>query len=268
MKQMDNKLPKLSIIIPAYKAEDFLHESLRRKLDVVKSLGCDFEIIVVLDGFNPKASEIVKSFHDSRIKLIHYKENIGKGFAVAYGMRHATGDLIGYVDAGIDLHESVISKMYRTQLETGADVVYGNKKHKRSVVDYPLTRRLYSFIYHTFLKLFLDVSIRDSQTGAKLYTKNLVQEVIPRILVKRFAFEIEILSVANSLGFNNFADVPVSLKADFASTVRFKDGFEALWDTLAVYYRLKIRKFYSREDVEWNELFFELNENIIPELVR
>lgn len=265
---MDSKLPKLSIVIPAYKAEGFLKESLSRKLEAIKSIDCDFEIIVVLDGYSPKAAEIVKSFNDFRVKLIHYKENLGKGFAVAYGMRQATGDLIGYVDAGLDLHESIIPKMYRTQIETAADVVYGNKKHKRSVVNYPIGRRIYSFIYHKFVKMFLDVNVRDSQTGAKLYTKSLVNEVIPRILVKRFAFEVEILSVANRLGFNHFVDVPVSLQADFASTVRFKDGFEALWDTLAVYYRLKLRRFYDRKDVEWNELFFDLNENLIPELVR
>ncbi|MBN1916258.1 glycosyltransferase family 2 protein [Candidatus Dojkabacteria bacterium] len=265
---MDPKLPKLSIIIPAYKAEDFLEESLKRKINAINSIGCDFEIIVVLDGFSPKASEIVKSLSESRIKLIHYKENLGKGFAVAYGMRQATGDLIGYIDAGIDLHESIIPKMYRTQLETAADIVYGNKKHKRSVVNYPIGRRIYSYIYHQFVKLFLDVNVKDSQTGAKLYTKSLVDEVIPRILVKRFAFEVEILSVANRLGFNHFVEVPVFLQADFASTVKFKDGIQALWDTFAVYYRLKLRRFYDRKDVEWNELFFDLNENLIPELVR
>jgi len=252
---MDKKnLPSLSIIIPAYKAENFLEESLRRKLKILDEIGCEYEVIVVLDGESQRSANIVKGFTNPRLKLIHYKNNLGKGFAVTYGMRQATGDLIGYVDAGIDLHEEVIRKMYLTQIETGADVVYGNKKHKRSVVDYPITRRLYSHIYHKFVKNFLGFSIRDSQTGAKLYTKALVNEVIPRILVKRFAFEVEILAVAARLGFDTFVDVPVALEADFESTVRFKDGIEAMWDTFAVFYRLRIRKYYDKEDIEWNEL--------------
>ncbi|HEC64575.1 MAG TPA: glycosyltransferase [bacterium] len=251
---MKSKLPKLSIVMPTYKAESFLNESIKRKIKVLDSLKCDFELIVVLDGRSQKGSKIVSGFGDKRIKLIHYKANKGKGFAVVLGMKSATGDLIGYVDSGLDLHAGVIAKMYRTALETDADIVLGSKKHPRSAVDYPNSRRVFSSIYHTLVKVLLGVGVSDSQTGAKLYRKGLVKAVLPRILVKRFAFEAEILAVARRLGFDHFVEVPVSLKADFESTVRFHDGFVAMWDTLAVFYRMRLIRYYDRNDIEWDEL--------------
>ncbi len=256
------KLPRLSIVVPAYSAESFLKDSLKRKLKVLKSLKCQFELIVVLDGEDHASAEIVSQLNDSRIKLIHYKKNVGKGFAVVYGMSKATGDVIGYVDAGLDLYEGVISTMYWTFLETQADIVYGSKRNHKSIVKITPLRKIISDSYHKIVKMLLEVGVSDTQTGAKLYRKEVIEHVLPRVLVKRFAFEAEIFAVAKRLGYANFVETPISVKTDYKSTVKTRDIFQSLQDTVAIFYRLKIRKYYDQEDLSWNELMTHRTSNL------
>lgn len=72
---------------------------------------------------------------------------------------------------------------------------------------------------------------------------------MPRLLVKKFAFDIEILVVAYYLGYKKIYDAPVELTFDFEGSLVSKNLakaiFNTLWDTLAIFYRLKILHYYS-----------------------
>ena len=88
-------------------------------------------------------------------------------------------------------------------------------------------------------------------------------------MVKHFAFDIEMLAVANSLGFNKLYESPVQIKMEFggASVVTSK-GFlrqisYMLLDTLAVFYRLKILGYYSDKNKNRWKQDPELNFNIV-----
>ena len=79
----------------------------------------------------------------------------------------------------------------------------------------------------------------------KLFRREVIEAVAPRLLVKRFAFDVELLAVAYLLGYRRFVEVPVTIVHDgFASSVRLQSVFEMLWDTMAVWYRAKVRGHY------------------------
>jgi hypothetical protein len=81
----------------------------------------------------------------------------------------------------------------------------------------------------------------------KLFRREVLDEVLPVVLVKRYAFDLEILAVARSFGFERIAEAPIRLDYRFnGSGVHWRAIVQALWDTAAVFYRLRMLRFYER----------------------
>lgn len=244
----------LSIIIPAYKAEKFIGKNLLSVKEVLDQLRYPYEIICVVDGRVDKTFEKAKKFaakHSGNIKVTGYLTNLGKGHAVRFGMARARGGVIGFVDAGIELNPNGLSMLLEHFEWYNADVIVGSKRHPASKVIYPWQRRLLSFGYQILVRVLFGLKVRDTQVGMKFFRREVLKKVLPRLLVKAFAFDIEMLSVANYLGFNRIYEAPVEIKMKFggASTIAsagfMTTVFWMLWDTVAVFYRLKIKKFYD-----------------------
>ncbi len=241
---------QLSIVVPAYKQEKQIVKNLQDLDGVLKGMGVSYEIICVVDGFLDKTFEKAKSIVSKNIKVIGYPNNSGKGFAVRYGMSHASGSIIGFVDSG-ELDYGMIPMMLEHFKWYKADVIIASKRHPVSQVYYPWQRKILSFGYQMGVKLLFGLNVRDTQVGMKLYKKALIKAVLPRLLVKKFAFDIEILAVAHHLGFTKIFEAPVKLSMKFLHTSSIfntgfiKTAFNMAWDTLAVFYRLKIMHFYD-----------------------
>ncbi len=251
------------MVIPAYKAEKVIAKTLlgvKETLDVIRY---PYEIICVddgsLDNTFKKASKFAKSF-PGKIKVFGYNKNRGKGNAVRYGMTRAKGDIIGFVDVGVELNPNGISMLLEHFEWYNADIIVGSKRHPASKVFYPWYRKFLSFGYQILVALLFGLKIKDTQVGMKFFRREVVKKILPRLLVKAFAFDIEMLSVANYLGFNRIYEAPVELKMKFAeaSTIVSKGFirtvFSMFWDTAAVFYRLKILHYYDYSNRKnWTE---------------
>lgn len=253
IKVLENTSPKLSVIIPAYKAERFIQKSLKQVYKVLSVGRYPFEIICVVDGKIDKtyenASKLKKLFPE--IRVLGYKVNAGKGYAVRYGMAHAKGEIIGFVDAGVELNPNGMAMLLEHFEWYNADIIVGSKRHPASKVIYPWQRIILSFGYQIVVRILFGLHIRDTQVGMKFFRKEVVGKVLPRLLVKKFAFDIEMLAVSNYLGFSRIYEAPVELKMKFSgeSTIMSKKFFHVVfymfWDTLAVFYRLRIMHYYD-----------------------
>ncbi len=130
-----------------------------------------------------------------------------------------------------------------------ADIIVGSKRHPASKVHYPLFRKILSFGYQVLIRLLFGLQIRDSQVGLKLYRREVLEDVLPRLLVKQFAFDIEILAVAQHLGYKRIFEAPVELDftgiTSITSTNFWIVVLRMLWDTLAVFYRLRVAHYYD-----------------------
>ena len=73
------------------------------------------------------------------------------------------------------------------------------------------------------------------------------------MLVKQFAFDLELLVVANHLGYRHFCEAPIRLNYQFESTVNLGSAWNVLWDTAAIFYRLRILHYYDRRRHELTE---------------
>ena len=241
----------VSIIIPAYRQEKTIKEDVENVHSVMSQTRWSFEIIVVVDGFDDSTYEQAQKVKKPNVKVYGYPSNHGKGYAVRYGMARANGDLISFIDSGMDINPNGISMLLEHLEWYNADVIVGSKGHPVSKTNYPFLRKLYSFGYHVLVRLFFGLKLRDTQTGLKVYRRKVLEKVLPRVLVKQFAFDVEILAVAYHLGFTRIYEAPVEVNWDFENT-----NFNAflflephirymLWDTFAVFYRMHILRYYN-----------------------
>ena len=241
----------VSLIIPAYKQEKTIVEDVNRILDTVSQTRWKFEVIVVVDGFVDKTFENLKEVKDNSVKVCGYKENKGKGYAIRYGMTRAKGDYIAFIDSGMDIDPNGISMLLEHMEWYDADIIVGSKRHPASVVYYPFVRRVYSFVYSKMVRILFGLSVTDTQSGIKVFKSEVLEKVLPRLVVKRFAFDIEILAVARYLGFKKIYEAPIKVNwgegyTDFSFLFIFdKNIRRMIIDTLGVFYRLRILDYYS-----------------------
>ncbi len=242
---------RLSIIVPAYKQEKTIKRDLEN-IDRTLSQGLkdyDYEIICVIDGKLDNTWKEAEKAGSRKIKVIGYDTNRGKGYAVRYGFAHSKGELVSFLDAGMDISPKGIMMLIAHMEWYNADIVVGSKRHSASRVNYPLIRRLLSVGYHAIVKLLFGLHLTDTQSGIKLFKRNVVQVILPRLLVKRYAMDIELLAVANYLGFKRIYEAPIEVTFDSTNSgISRRVVFNMLWDTLAVYYRLKILHYYDNKN--------------------
>lgn len=256
----------LSIIIPAYKQEKTIKKDLE-SIDRVLMQGLknyDYEIICVVDGEVDGTLKEVRKIKSKKFKVFGYRDNKGKGYAVRYGMARAKGHLISFLDAGMDISPKGIMMLMAHMEWYNADVIVGSKRHPVSRVNYPLRRRIYSIGYHFMVKLLFGLPLTDTQSGIKIFKRKVVEKVLPRLLVRTYAMDIEMLSVAKYLGFGRIYEAPIEVRfGKRTSKIRWHTIFRMCLDTIAVFYRLKILRYYDTHNRHlWRldpELKFRVN---------
>ncbi len=240
----------LSLIMPAYKQEKTIVREIKLLDSVLSTLPSKHEIIVVVDGFEDDTYKKLKRIKNRRIKVYGYRENKGKGFAIKYGVEKAKGDIIGFIDAGMDLDPREISLMINIMDWNNADIVIGSKLHPDSIVNYPLSRKFLSWGYRTIIRMLFRLNVKDTQVGLKLFKRKVAKTVFSKIIVKAFAFDVEVLAVAQELGYTRIYEAPIKLRfkqGSIKSTNFWKICFWTLVDTIAVFYRMNILHYYDKK---------------------
>lgn len=240
----------LSIVVPAYKQEKTIKKDLQNIISVLGEglpAEYDFEIICVVDGRLDKTEAEAKKVKSKKLKVKSYDENQGKGHAVRTGMKFAKGELVSFLDAGMDISPKGIMMLMAHLDWYRADVVVGSKRHPVSRVNYPLKRKILSSGYHFLVRLLFRLPLSDTQSGIKIFRREVVEAILPKLLVKRYAMDIEMLAVAKHMGFERIYEAPIEVTFNRStSRISWYTTYKMLWDTLAVFYRLRILKHYDK----------------------
>jgi len=237
---------KLSVIIPIFNEPRICRnlKIIERELD--KSFP-NYEIICVDDGSRDKTLAHLNGAKTNKVKVLSYPHNVGKGFALSYGFCHSDGDLVAFIDSDLELHPKQI-RIFSDLLDlSGADIVIGSKRHPLSKVKYPWNRRFYSWNYQLMVHLLFGLNVTDTQVGIKLFKRKVLEKVLPKLVVKKWAFDLELLIVACKFGFTKIIEAPIKLNGRFSGSKidlwAVKNIFQ---DTLAIFYRNYILKYYDR----------------------
>lgn len=246
----------LSVIVPAYKQEKSIRRDLEN-IDKTLSEGLrdyNYEIICVVDGRLDNTWQEAEKAKSStagpnRIKVVGYETNHGKGYAVRFGFANSKGDLVSFLDAGMDISPKGVMMLTSHMEWYNADIVVGSKRHPVSRVNYPLLRHILSIGYSAIVRLLFGLRLTDTQSGIKLFKRTVVQAILPRLLVKRYAMDIEMLAVAHYLGFKRIYEAPIEVTFDKSNSAISRNVIiKMFWDTIAVFYRLRILRYYNEKN--------------------
>lgn len=240
----------ISVIVPVYNGEKFIARNLEKMKEEVSSVFPNYEIIVVIDGKtdnSKKEAEKVK-----RIKIVSYAKNQGKGAALKEGFAHSTGEYITFADADRDIPIKQIKNF--VPYMANADMVIGSKRHPFSKVNYPVLRKILSRGFQIYSWLVLQVHLRDTQSGLKLIKREVLEIIMPLILVKRYAFDLELCFLAQKHGFKT-AEAPIYV--DFDNSKKGAASWKTIrgmfLDVLAIRYRYSFLHYYQKKF--WQERF-------------
>ena len=241
----------ISVIMPAYNEGQHIFENIRMTHEVMRETGMTTEIVVVDDGsIDNTLNEIERATHTfDNVAVVHNPYNMGKGMALRAGFDYSSGEIVVFLDADLDLHPSQIKALISVLKMGSYDVVVTSKHHPDSQLDYPRSRKFASWLYYMAIKILFSLPVRDTQTGLKVFRRKVLQNVFHRLLVKKFAYDVELLATAVRLGYTIY-EIPVVL--NFKRELKWgristEDILNIIVDTLAIFYRLRILRYYDRE---------------------
>jgi len=240
----------LSLIIPAYNEEKRLPKTLTEVDSYLRTRDYDYEILVVNDGSGDKTVEIAKNLIPGikNLRVTGYNRNQGKGYAVRFGMMEAKGDFRLFSDADNSTSVDQVEKMW-PEIEKGADIVIGSRDIKGAVLDPPqpwIRQMLLGEGFKLFRKLVLGLwKIEDTQCGFKCFSKEAAENIFPKCRISRFAFDPEILIIAEKMGYE-IKEIPVYWKNDLESKVKFKSILKIALDLFVIKLN-SLRGFYGKK---------------------
>jgi dolichyl-phosphate beta-glucosyltransferase len=225
---------KASVIVPVYNEESRIKPFLNELKHNSKS---DWEVIFVDDGSNDNTLDILKKFEIINKRIISYKKNKGKGFAVKTGVMAAKGDYIIFIDADGSIHTSQIDSMleYLKRYE----VVVGTRASKDSKVKQSFLRKIIGITFNIYVNLLYNVKIKDNLCGFKGFRSDVAKKLFTNLLSERWIFDVELFYKIREEKISLY-QMPIEWKYRPNSKMKFIDPFKMAFELL--FLRLKLLK--------------------------
>lgn len=218
----------LSIVIPCYNEK----ASIRTIVDKVREAPVAHkEIIIVDDCSTDGTSEVLDTEIAPLVsKVIHQKQNGGKGAALHTGFAAATGDIVIIQDADMEYDPNEYARVIEPICNDEADVVYGSRFAETKRYDDAYKQNIAANLFLTRLSnLFTGLKLTDMETCYKAFRREIIQSI--QLKEKRFGFEPEITAKLASRKVR-MAEVPISYfprKVEEGKKINWKDGVRAIY---------------------------------------
>lgn len=231
----------LSMVVPIYNEESRLLAPLPLVVQYLQSTFEKWELLLIddgsTDGTPDKLLEAEKL--SPAIKILRNLKNHGKGAAVRQGFQQAAGDVLIFSDADFSTPPEECTKLLET-LATGFDVAIGSRGLNESNVEVHQSwpRETMGKIFNVLIRSLLPLEFKDTQCGFKMFRKEAVELILPRMSISGFAFDVEVLMIAQ-LHQLRIAEIPVTWRNVRESKVHpIINSLEMLRDLLQIRYRL------------------------------
>jgi glycosyltransferase involved in cell wall biosynthesis len=238
---------ELTFVIPYYNPGPAFGGVVAQVSGELSKTGLTFEVIAVSDGSTDGSDSSVEAraaLAAPGVRKLALTNHQGKGGALRAGLEQGRGRYLGFIDADGDLPAALLGDFVSAIRRGDVDIVAGSKRHPASEVAYPLLRRMYSWGFQQLSALLFGLRVRDTQTGLKVVRREVLEAVLPHMVEKRYVFDLELLVLARELGFDRLSELPVRIERKFGSTISPLAVAGILIDTLALWWRLRVRRSY------------------------
>jgi len=225
----------LSVVIPIYNEE----RTLRNLVERVCAVPIRKELILVDDCSQDGTREVLQELaanrgHDplNTLSIYFHDVNKGKGSALKTGFQHARGDFVIIQDADLEYDPSEYPRLLQPIIEGNADVVFGS----RFLGDRP-HRVLYFWHYlgnkffTTLSNCFTNLNLTDMETCYKVFKREVIQSIAPRLKQNRFGIEPEMTARIARRGCR-VVEMSISYSGrtyEEGKKIGLKDAFQAIW---------------------------------------
>lgn len=240
----------LTVVVPFYNPGDLLRPNLLSLVESLRAAGATFEVITVEDGCTDGSPASIADLDPATVRRLSLPRNSGKGAALRVGLCEGRGRYVGFIDADGDIDPALWRPFLGLVRLYEPDVIIGSKRHPLSEIGSSVTwtRRWLSRGYQAMVRLlFPMLPVNDTQVGIKVFRRELLAEVLPLTVERRFVFDLELLIVAWRRGYRRIMPAPVTLGRQGPSTVTFRAVWYMLIDTLALAWRMYGRAAYHAE---------------------
>jgi glycosyltransferase involved in cell wall biosynthesis len=185
----------LTIIIPAFNEEARIEETLRGYAEHFGDRYQDIEILVITDGCKDATPKIVDELSQEYpcIRRIHPPHRLGKGGAVVEGIKAASGDVIGFLDADGSIPPK--DALYLFEKLNGCDGVIASRWVDGANIlrNEPPTRIIASRCFNLLVRVLFSLPFADTQCGGKFFRHSALKKIIAELGVTDWAFDVELL---------------------------------------------------------------------------
>ncbi len=219
---MIQKSPSLLLLIPAYNEEARIEPVLREYAEYFrKNYSGDSQLVVVLNGCVDDTIGVVKrvAATNPEVSWLEFADPIGKGGAIIEGLKLAPmADFIGYVDADGATSPKAFHDLVKLRDE--ADCVIASRWLPGSILHQQQTgkRQFASRVFHIIVQSLFWLNIKDTQCGAKVMRREVVEKIHPLLRIADMAFDINLLYVIKRAGFK-ILEVPTEWTDKMGSKV-------------------------------------------------
>lgn len=206
----------LSLVVPAYKEETRLPKMMEETMMYLnerqqRDSSFQYEVIVVNDGSPDKTAEealkFVQKYGTSKVRLLDFVRNRGKGGAVRMGSLSARGERILFLDADAATQVADMEGLEKALDDIAPDynvpaLAVGSRAHlqQEAVAERSLFRNFLMHGFHMLVYLLCVRGIGDTQCGFKLMTRSAAITLYQALHINRWAFDVELLYIAQQLG--------------------------------------------------------------------
>jgi len=223
--------PALTVVLPCYNEAERLPGTLQALLAHLSAAPGEVEVLVVDDGSTDATVSVAEAMAavDRRVRVLSYRPNRGKGFAVRTGMLAAQGELVVFTDADGSYSPSDLDRILAALAH--APVAIGTRTGGTSG---PVARRAASRVFNLAIRGALGLPFGDTQSGLKGFRRAAAQQIYSQVRVDGFAFDVEVLWLARQFSLE-VAEVDVQALERQGSKVQMvADALEMLGQVWAV----------------------------------
>lgn len=209
---------KVGVVVPCYNEEERLPSLLKTAVPFLNAnYGKSWEILIVDDGSKDRTRDVAmhwaaKLNTGNHIKYCTLAQNRGKGGAVTHGMKCSSGEYILFADADDASDFTGLAKLLHAVSGEPRSIAIGSRAHlvdSHEVIQRSKLRNFLMRCFHLLVYWFGVQTIKDTQCGFKLYTREAAREIFPYMHTEGWIFDVETLVIAIKKGIKIY-EIPIS----------------------------------------------------------